>query len=416
MDVIALHQAEITNAVAPLGTAFTDEQAKLLGRWVKKIILWFDIDEAGQNATVKAILCCRKAGIPCAVVDVTALQKQASEARGEVSPSLQPQAAYATPSAGDTPATPPKIESGHPGIGVWGEAPGEGGSGKAQSPLAGDGFEARGETGAPAPSPPLPSLPPKDPADILKDFGPDHLKNYAKRVILDFEYLLARSRQTFNASDSAGKAKAVAFLFPFLDFVDSEVERASYFRTIADAFGADAQSVLNDYKNWKKGQRAEHRPPGGTEQQKIIMMTEELYLLTAVSIYFGKRTDLWLQLRKALPIEDFNDPNAKELYIVLEECYRTEAFETQELLEKIENAALKHFVLEKISKDEFSGNSDQLVADSIRRIKEKRVAAKLKELITKMRIAKSSGGDIDDLILEKKYLDTELLKLKGEVK
>jgi DNA primase len=68
MDVIALHQAGITNALAPLGTAFTDEQAKLLGRWADQVNLVFDSDEAGQNAAVKAIMTCRKNGLACMVV------------------------------------------------------------------------------------------------------------------------------------------------------------------------------------------------------------------------------------------------------------------------------------------------------------------------------------------------------------
>lgn len=54
MDVISLHQAGITNAVASLGTAFTEEQAKLVKRYGGKAILCYDSDEAGKKATVRA--------------------------------------------------------------------------------------------------------------------------------------------------------------------------------------------------------------------------------------------------------------------------------------------------------------------------------------------------------------------------
>lgn len=54
MDVIALHQAGVTNAVAPLGTSFTDEQAKLLTRSVDRVTLLFDADRAGVEATRRA--------------------------------------------------------------------------------------------------------------------------------------------------------------------------------------------------------------------------------------------------------------------------------------------------------------------------------------------------------------------------
>lgn len=53
-DVIALHEAGITNVVAPLGTAFTEEQAKKMKRYANSCQLLFDSDAAGQHAAVKA--------------------------------------------------------------------------------------------------------------------------------------------------------------------------------------------------------------------------------------------------------------------------------------------------------------------------------------------------------------------------
>ena len=55
MDVIALHQAGFTNAVACLGTALTKEQANLLSRYADEIILSYAADEAGQKATARAL-------------------------------------------------------------------------------------------------------------------------------------------------------------------------------------------------------------------------------------------------------------------------------------------------------------------------------------------------------------------------
>lgn len=55
MDVISLHQAGFKNVVAPLGTALTEEQIKLLAKLTKEIVLLFDADVAGQKATEKVI-------------------------------------------------------------------------------------------------------------------------------------------------------------------------------------------------------------------------------------------------------------------------------------------------------------------------------------------------------------------------
>ncbi len=55
MDVIAMHQAGFTNAVAGCGTALTTEQVRLISRYAKEVILTYDADEAGQKALRKAM-------------------------------------------------------------------------------------------------------------------------------------------------------------------------------------------------------------------------------------------------------------------------------------------------------------------------------------------------------------------------
>lgn len=55
MDVISLHQVGINSAVATLGTALTEEQARLIARYAKDVILCYDTDEAGVKATMRAI-------------------------------------------------------------------------------------------------------------------------------------------------------------------------------------------------------------------------------------------------------------------------------------------------------------------------------------------------------------------------
>lgn len=55
MDVIAMHAAGFENAVATLGTAITSEQARMMSRYTKKVIISYDADEAGQKAAMRAI-------------------------------------------------------------------------------------------------------------------------------------------------------------------------------------------------------------------------------------------------------------------------------------------------------------------------------------------------------------------------
>lgn len=68
MDVISLHQAGFTNAVAPLGTAFTLEQVNLIARYTKEIVLMLDSDAAGQKAMARASQLLEKSGLDVRVV------------------------------------------------------------------------------------------------------------------------------------------------------------------------------------------------------------------------------------------------------------------------------------------------------------------------------------------------------------
>lgn len=70
MDVIALHQAGFTNAVASLGTAFTGLQAALLSRYTKEVFLTYDSDEAGTRAALRAIPIMKEAGLTTRVINM----------------------------------------------------------------------------------------------------------------------------------------------------------------------------------------------------------------------------------------------------------------------------------------------------------------------------------------------------------
>lgn len=70
MDVIALHQAGFTNAVAALGTSFTSGHASLIKRYVSEVVLTFDSDAAGVKATLRAIPILKSVGLSVRVIDI----------------------------------------------------------------------------------------------------------------------------------------------------------------------------------------------------------------------------------------------------------------------------------------------------------------------------------------------------------
>lgn len=70
MDVISMHQAGFTNAVASLGTALTSGHASLLKRYTKEVLLLYDSDEAGIRAALRGIPILREAGVNSRVVNL----------------------------------------------------------------------------------------------------------------------------------------------------------------------------------------------------------------------------------------------------------------------------------------------------------------------------------------------------------
>ena len=70
MDVISLHQAGFTNAVAGLGTALTPNQVKLMARYADEVLVSYDSDEAGQKAANRAISILKSNGINVKVITI----------------------------------------------------------------------------------------------------------------------------------------------------------------------------------------------------------------------------------------------------------------------------------------------------------------------------------------------------------
>ncbi len=70
MDVIAMHAAGFENAVATLGTAITSEQARMMSRYTKKVIISYDADEAGQKAAMRAVKMLTDVGLDVSILKV----------------------------------------------------------------------------------------------------------------------------------------------------------------------------------------------------------------------------------------------------------------------------------------------------------------------------------------------------------
>ena len=327
MDVIAFHQAGITNAVAPLGTALTEEQVKLIQSFADTVILSFDSDFAGQQATYKAIKLCRLGHLQVRVLRIR------------------------------------------------------------------DG---------------------KDPAEILALKGAESLTELVKNAILDSDYLIQIAVERFDVVSPEGKAQAAAFLFPYIEVLESDIQRESTIHKFSADLGISSKALFTDYLQYD--QKQEPAPPvRKVEAQKRIAlkMTAELRIVLAAAA----NPYLFKKMRSELTLDDFEDVAAKDLFIVLEECYRADANTYDSLLAHCSSDVLRQAVSSAIITGEFAENPEKLVYDGIYYIKQNALQRQKELIVRKLQAVRGNGGVdeiklMNDLLNEKLHIDRTLAALK----
>ncbi|MDR0910096.1 MAG: DNA primase [Spirochaetaceae bacterium] len=328
LDVVAMHQAGVRNTVAPLGTAFTEEQAKLLRHWADTLYLLFDSDDAGQNATVKAILTARNAGLIAKVINLQ-----------------------------------------------------EG----------------------------------KDSAEILQKKGPEALTFSLTNSILDYDYLVRRAGQLFNIQSAEGKTQAENFVFPFIQTQKTSVERESRFNDLAFSLQVNVASVVEDYNRWNGGRRAEKplEQSQATQNQSEITMNSELYLMSALFL----NPEYFKEVRTKIKPEEFADTNARELYIVMEESFRSgemisgKSAEFADNIKKIPDEKLRNFMLKQAASPYLTVEPEKLISGGIKKMKMGGLEARRGEI--ELRLLRG-GENLTELLEEKRQIDMEIKRLNGK--
>ncbi|MDR3200347.1 MAG: DNA primase [Spirochaetales bacterium] len=324
MDVIALHQAGVKTAVAPLGTAFTPDQARMVRRFADTAILFFDGDAAGQKATKR-----------CA----------------EICESLE--------------------------------------------------FEVYAAA--------LPED--KDPADFVSEKRLEELQKILKYPIHILEYLLEKCA-------SGGRTSAervVQELFPYIRSIVSAVRRDAALTKLSDVFGIEKSALVTDFQRAKVGPPKKEQE-GTEKKEQAPAMTPELLLIIA-SI---DSKDDFSYVRSRLSLDDFTQAESRDVFISLEDNYRSENWNTIALLETIENTALKEFIIQKLASDEFAKDRKEIrkkiIKDAIEGIQKRNYRRMQKEVERELRSldfgSKENEAKIASLLERKMYLDGELEKLR----
>lgn len=117
-------------------------------------------------------------------------------------------------------------------------------------------------------------------------------------------------------------------------------------------------------------------------------------------------------------LSDLDDESAKSLFIALEEAFRAEEQGFEAVCARIEDPRVRDLVIRKISSGEFDLNQERMVADGVRRVRERSLKKRIDLLGAEMRKAEkelAGPARMRELLAEKMHLDDELERLKARV-
>ena len=327
MDCIAYHQCGITNAVATCGTALTEEHVKLIARTTENgtVYLSFDSDGAGQAATKKSILLCRKLGLTVRIVRLT------------------------------------------------------GG---------------------------------KDPAEIMVKYGADTLTNDVKNAILDSDYLFENLTHEYPVDTPEGKSKAALAFFPYVDALQTDIQKESSLEMLCQKLNVSRQSVLKDYTNRTEAERKFQDKPALNKKETAgsLKKSQELQLLLAVMADTG----LFEFVQRELSEEVFETSQARQLFNLMEECFQKGELSFSSICEKCPDEPLVNLITTSVISGEYSANTKKFIEDSIRLIKRKELSRQRDYIVQRLKnlgdsVSPEVQKEKDQLLTEKMNIDRSLL-------
>lgn len=324
MDVIAYHQCGIAYAVAPLGTALTEDQIRIVRGFVDTVLLSFDSDDPGQAATMKAILLCRKEGLSVKIIQLS------------------------------------------------------GG---------------------------------KDPAEIMVKYGAEMLTTDVSSAILDSDFLLSKLMKKYPVDSPEGKTQAALAFFPYVDALQSDIQKISCLEQLCQTFDLDPEAVKRDFNNREQAyKRGKTKQPAGQQDNPVreIRLNCELRAVLAVIADLNQ----YKVMRAELTVNDFEDLLAKKIFIALEECFREGSVSLASVLEHCQDENLQRIITRVSASDEFSDKHEQIVQDSIQLIKRNSLERQREKLMNRIRQYHSATIDdnktIQELLSEKMDIDKKL--------
>jgi DNA primase len=206
--------------------------------------------------------------------------------------------------------------------------------------------------------------------------------------------------------------------------LDSEVKRYAFLDLASREFGANPISIRADYEAAKRGAQARGpRERSGSPQGRSVptgpgersARTDELVFMAAVAL----NADRFAGIRAVIKAEDLDDFRARDIFIALEESFRADDLGAEAVLARVEDESVRRFVREVSASGEISENAERFVSDGSAKVLRRSLERKRERLLSRIADMGASGsgaeaGTLNDLLYEKKRLDTEWEAMKGE--
>jgi DNA primase len=250
----------------------------------------------------------------------------------------------------------------------------------------------------------------KDPAEIMVNYSAEVLTNEVSNAILDSDFLLSKLGKEYAVNTPEGKTKASLAFFPYIDALQSDIQKESCLEQLCQTFNLKPEAVKRDFENRDQARdRLKIRQQITTNQPTAdIKLTAELRAVLAVIADLNQYT----VMRTELTENDFEDPVAKKLFITLEECCKDDSVSVGSILEKCGNEEIERIITRVISSGEFSENNAKTVKDSIQLVKHNSLERRRDALMARIRQLNSVTPDdqkqLETLLAEKMNLDSKL--------
>jgi len=244
-----------------------------------------------------------------------------------------------------------------------------------------------------------------DPADIVKKDGSKALNNLLKYHISSFDYIVESCLSVYDVREPGGKESIIREFFRYFVNVNSEIKRNIYLKEISEITDIDLSVVKAEFKKFTAGEEVRISGKRTTPDAKISV---DLFLMLAIISNRGQ----FPYVRDKIQIEDLIDYRAKELYILLEECFREEIEGTETILNKIKDQEIKRILFEKLASEEFSINADRIIKDTVLKIRERSLKEKSKKVTQLLKNKKPGGDEYRELLYDKMFFEDELKRLR----